>query len=63
MWKSYGPLVKIQHFLGTSGAVPRRCGLPVQVLETEEARELVKAYALLVGQLADFEEEKIQVRV
>lgn len=32
-----------------------------KVLETEETRELVKAYALLVGQLADFENEKIEV--
>lgn len=31
-----------------------------QVLATEEARELVKAYALLVGQLADFENENIE---
>lgn len=29
------------------------------MLATEEARELVKAYTLLVGQLADFENEKI----
>lgn len=31
------------------------------MLETEETRELVKAYALLVGQLADYENEKIEV--
>ena len=29
-------------------------------MATEEARELVKAYALLVGQLADFENENIE---
>eukprot|EP00752_Nemacystus_decipiens_P011484 g10196.t1 len=34
--------------------------LVMQVLATEEARELVKAYALLVGQLADFENEHIE---
>lgn len=35
--------------------------ISLQVLETEETRELVKVYALLVGQLADFENEKIEV--
>lgn len=34
---------------------------PRQVLETEEARELVKSYTLLVGLLADFENENIEV--
>lgn len=33
---------------------------PMQVLATEEARELVKAYTLLVGQLDDFENENIE---
>lgn len=32
----------------------------MQVLATEEARELVKAYTLLVGQLGDFENENIE---
>lgn len=31
-----------------------------QVLATEEARELAKSYTLLVGQLADFENENIE---
>lgn len=33
----------------------------LKVLGTEEARDLAKAYDLLVGQLADFENEKIKV--
>lgn len=31
-----------------------------QILATEEARELAKSYTLLVGQLADFENENIE---
>ncbi|CAM9264977.1 unnamed protein product, partial [Hapterophycus canaliculatus] len=35
-------------------------GFNKKVLATEEARELVKAYTLLVGQLGDFENENIE---
>lgn len=35
----------------------------LKVLGTEEARDLAKAYELLVGQLADFENENIKVGI
>lgn len=43
-----------------SRSTSNRYSCPAQVLATEEARELVKAYTLLVGQLADFENQHIE---
>ena len=39
------------------------CMKQLKVLGTEEARDLAKAYELLVGQLADFENENIKVGI
>lgn len=43
--------------------IPEISPFALKVLETEDSRDLTKAYGLLVGQLADFENEKIEVCV